>query len=760
MGLLVSALPDRNYTAHVSLLRDAIKQGRTNTVAGVNVPYDNLAPPISTRNDSYVTLDGTVQYPKGGTTIGVHVRVFKVESVNIKASRMRVKVWFRLQWVDERLSWTPAEYGGVTSLHFRANGVHLAGSDIWLPDVRPYNVDQGIESSLEPALAFVASDGQVYWSRPGTLDILCRFTGINRFPYDREVHCPVNVGGWILGSHLQGIQTVDGGIDQRQASNLPEASANNTYTEWKMLSANATVESRIYPCCVDEPYPVILYHLVLSRQADLFYLSVFIMPSLVAAIGSVLVFFLHPAAGERLGYCITLNLAMQFGKVVAMETVPVCPETLWSDVFVIYNELVTLFALIETCVVLALHFNDGSRGYSVPRWLKCLVRKHAAKLPRSLAWVVPVTEEVAQEHAVSANVALLKDMRAEVRLLGSAGSPAKKSPQRLAATLSMQGLVRAKHAAAKPNVEGGAPRAMPEGDAEPGVVQRHATVRRGNAAYDAAITALAAQAGVGRLGVQDMKKLTAFERLYFTLEEVSDGDGWVSAREVESFLSFVAFDLDFATRRRIIIDCQTDADELQDATACAPPKLSRTAAFNKDVQLRQLFSATIDRVEFLRICITALWERDSEVIESAAQTFGVARHLVARRSAAYWRGVAAAIDRFCGGVIFPLYLLSLPVVYSLQTGFIDRRFSDPSAFQGFDYGAWISTAHYIGTVVILIVSGVLVHVVMAYRQRVRDEEVEVSTYTSWRQTKSGSFSKAPTQVPANPPGHADDPLRA
>ena len=50
-------------------------------------------------------------------------------------------VWLRLLWKDTRLSWNPDDYGGVTYTHFEGStfGGGMAGREIWLPDITPYN---------------------------------------------------------------------------------------------------------------------------------------------------------------------------------------------------------------------------------------------------------------------------------------------------------------------------------------------------------------------------------------------------------------------------------------------------------------------------------------------------------------------------------------------------------------------------------------------------------------------------------------------
>ena len=39
------------------------------------------------------------------------IRFFKVQAVDASAGHMRLKVWVRMRWMDDRLSWEPAAFG-------------------------------------------------------------------------------------------------------------------------------------------------------------------------------------------------------------------------------------------------------------------------------------------------------------------------------------------------------------------------------------------------------------------------------------------------------------------------------------------------------------------------------------------------------------------------------------------------------------------------------------------------------------------------
>lgn len=194
--------------------------------------YDKVVPPQSHRTEWN-------NYSEAGTDVQIEVRFFKIETVETATARLRFKIWYRLYWQDLRLSWNPEEWGGVTKTFFQADAVtNTELTEIWLPDVKPYNTADGIENTLEPALARVESDGRVFWSRPGILDVLCRFSGLVAFPFD-SVTCPVEFGGWALSGGYQGISLHNEGWSYGQQ----EVTSGGSYQEHTI--DNVTVKHQL-----------------------------------------------------------------------------------------------------------------------------------------------------------------------------------------------------------------------------------------------------------------------------------------------------------------------------------------------------------------------------------------------------------------------------------------------------------------------------------------------------------------------------------
>ena len=160
--------------------------------------YDSQVPPLSARTGDNTSLSGP---SRAGADIALQIRFFKVKEVNVgkrstaanpicairrhgrrvslrwpgvahgpKAfdSRptlaegfMTLKIWWRLVWTDERLSWVPSEHNNITQ-------VPLGSNEIWKPDLQPYNAQDGIESTLDDSNLMVSSSGSIFWSRPGS----------------------------------------------------------------------------------------------------------------------------------------------------------------------------------------------------------------------------------------------------------------------------------------------------------------------------------------------------------------------------------------------------------------------------------------------------------------------------------------------------------------------------------------------------------------------------------------------------------------
>ena len=278
----------------------------------VNRSHDHTVPPASTRSVNYSAFSET------GTDVQIQIRLFKVHTVNIAQSTMKLKVWVRMKWMDERLTWTPEDFGGVKSIMLESRYNNHA--EVWLPDIAAYNANTGFASSLEPADLKVSSDGMVFWSRPGYLDVMCRFTGLIMFPFD-EPACAIELGGWMLSGTLQGITFFSSGAYEFSAQELTQGSS---YQEYSIKHVSAEINNYEYiEAGGGDIWPVVTYHITLNRSS-LFYVILVCVPSCLVTLLSFIVrqlaSILRPLARPMPDPCYTRFANCAHPEVVRIDT--------------------------------------------------------------------------------------------------------------------------------------------------------------------------------------------------------------------------------------------------------------------------------------------------------------------------------------------------------------------------------------------------------------------------------------------------------
>lgn len=249
----------RNYTRDASRLqRDLLAD------------YQRSVPPSARRRDAQFAA---------GTDVELQIRFFRLKEVRAAEGMLEVKVWWRSAWYDDRLRWDPANYGGVTEVQFLAPHANDENAMIWLPDIQPYNAIDGLGGSLDPANAKVQSDGRVFWSRPGVLQLMCRFSGLVAFPFD-TLGCPIEVGGWMLSGAYQGLLAAENGGCAALADQEEVALA--SYTEYDLVRVECSRHVYTYDEFSNQPWPVLKYRLYV-RRSSYYYVLNMLVPSVLCA---------------------------------------------------------------------------------------------------------------------------------------------------------------------------------------------------------------------------------------------------------------------------------------------------------------------------------------------------------------------------------------------------------------------------------------------------------------------------------------------
>jgi hypothetical protein len=91
-----------------------------------------------------------------------------------------------------------------------------------------------------------------------------------------------------------------------------------------------------------------------------------IVPLVIFTLLSFSVFFMSFEVGERLGVGVTLVLTIEFARLALAANLPLCGEWLYIEIIFFAHFLFSTFSLLESCVVLAIAYNDSE--HFLPHW--------------------------------------------------------------------------------------------------------------------------------------------------------------------------------------------------------------------------------------------------------------------------------------------------------------------------------------------------------------------------------------------------------
>ncbi|CAD5116830.1 DgyrCDS5676 [Dimorphilus gyrociliatus] len=200
-------------------------------------------------------------------------------------------VWKSYQWIDENLSWNPADYDGLED-------IRLPPSITWTPDIVLYNnADEQYNREIHHELLAVMHNGLVKWIPSAIYRSSCPVNMAN-FPFDVQT-CHFKFGSWTYDGNklnLHFLNSTGPNIDLREYVNS---------SEWDMLSCEAKRSIRYYPCCGSDPYPELIYSVTVRRRTA-FYIVVLILPCILLSCLTVVMFWFPPQRPDRTGLGMSL----------------------------------------------------------------------------------------------------------------------------------------------------------------------------------------------------------------------------------------------------------------------------------------------------------------------------------------------------------------------------------------------------------------------------------------------------------------------
>lgn len=230
-----------------------------------------------------------------------------------------------VEWKDDFLEWTPADYGGLEYYFFPQD-------DIWKPDIALKNsVEKYKPLGVTTLNVQVDSNGQVFWYPFEVFESTCSID-ISYFPFDIQT-CKLNFVAWSYTKAEVYMQGGSKGIDLEQYS---------SNSEWDLIDSIATVEE-------ESDEASVIYTLKIKRKPRYMVLSV-ILPIVMLSVLNLFVFVLPCDSGEKASYAVTVFLAFAVFLTIISSALPRNSESL--SIFSVYIIILTVQSTLITMTAL------------------------------------------------------------------------------------------------------------------------------------------------------------------------------------------------------------------------------------------------------------------------------------------------------------------------------------------------------------------------------------------------------------------------
>ena len=262
--------------------------------------------------------------------------------------------YFSVEWIDERMTWDPYDYGGIEE-------VSMPAEKVFVPKLIISNGFERIYALHEIAgteVLYIYS-GDAFWF-PGRLMKTRCPVDVQLYPFD-EPYCFIEV---VPMMHSLFSRT------QLEIHSLSSSFGTKHYrrnAEWDLIETFSQVE---FPDPINN-YTLIIFHMMLRRKPTFIIINLIIPLYILSMMNTVV--FLLPQSGERVSVAVAVLLFFAvmldvIGKLIPRTSSPL-PYLCYYAISVYISSGTITFTVI---LFEKLYQNQESR--SVPRWLHIFLR--------------------------------------------------------------------------------------------------------------------------------------------------------------------------------------------------------------------------------------------------------------------------------------------------------------------------------------------------------------------------------------------------
>ncbi|KAH7731197.1 Protein ACR-3 [Aphelenchoides avenae] len=257
-----------------------------------------------------------------------------------------------VRWVDFQMRWDPREYEGIRT-------IRVPPDRVWLPDVVLFNNADGNYEVSYYSNVVVEHTGEMLWVPPAIYKSSCTID-VEFFPFDEQT-CSMVFGSWTFNKdevtlkYLHGKRQVD--LNDYSASGI-----------WDIMQVPGRLISK---------KSKIAYEIHIRRK-PLFYTVILIVPTVLMAFLSMLVFYLPAEADEKITLAISILLALVVFLLLVSKILPPTSSTIpLLAKYLLMTFIMNLITILVTVVIINIYFR-GPTTHTMSPMVRTVFLKYLA----------------------------------------------------------------------------------------------------------------------------------------------------------------------------------------------------------------------------------------------------------------------------------------------------------------------------------------------------------------------------------------------
>ncbi|KAM8837686.1 5-hydroxytryptamine receptor 3A isoform 2-T2 [Spinachia spinachia] len=287
-----------------------------------------------TADNSVFKMTRPVLDHKRPTVVELDIMLFAILAVIEKTQTFVPFVWVTMKWNNERISWDPAQFCGITQ-------ISIPKEMLWKPDIFIYEMTQKDESPQNPYM-YVSHDGTVCSEEDMKVVSTCKMD-VHKFPFDTQ-RCTISIGSAV---HCVDEIRVFPFSNSSRATQFSREVI-RTQGEWEFLHVTVTSQNFTID---DRQWEYLIYTFTIKRR-PLLHVTNFLLPILFFLILDLASFFIEDRRGEKLGFKVTILLSISVLLLILNDILPsMSSKTPLIATYCVVIFALMLLSLLETILV-------------------------------------------------------------------------------------------------------------------------------------------------------------------------------------------------------------------------------------------------------------------------------------------------------------------------------------------------------------------------------------------------------------------------